>query len=141
MAKIFRQAGHDVGESDDPQQTLAALVESPVDAVISSYSTTGTGASLRLLDMIRTHSDNSVNGVPFLLISDHPRKRIFCYQAGADAILMRPFDSQDLLDSVTEMISRSREERIDFRRRQVKMLTASNEGPIEGGNALQVVTY
>ena len=141
LGKLFRRAGYEVGESSDPQMTINALAEQPVSALVASYSTTGTGASLRLLDMIRNHGDPRVNNSRFLLISDHPRKRIFCYQAGADAILLRPFESADLLGQVTAMIERTEDERVPYRRQQVRLLKASNDGPLDAGSVRAPVAY
>jgi DNA-binding response OmpR family regulator len=141
LGKLFRRAGYEAGESSDPQLTINALAEQPVAAVVASYSTTGTGASLRLLDMIRNHGDSRVNNVRFLLISDHPRKRIFCYQAGADAILLRPFESADLLGQVAAMIERTEAERVPYRRQQVRLLKASNDGPLDAGSVRSPVSY
>ncbi len=130
LGKLFRRAGYEVAEVNDHHLALASMVEEsdPIAAVVSSFSTAGTGASLRLLDAMRNHHDARINTVRFLLISDHPRKRIFCFQAGADAILLRPLDSTELLSAAAEMVARPDDERIAYRRRQIQSLKADPDG-------------
>ena len=124
LGKIYRRAGYEVAEVDDHHVALNSILDEPepIHAVVVGFSTAGTGASLRLLDAIRNHNDPRVNSTRFLLISDHPRKQIFCFQAGADAIMLRPLESSELLDLTADMILRPEEERIPYRRRQIKAL-------------------
>ncbi len=84
-----------MAEVDDHHVAVNSILDEPepIHAVVAGFSTAGTGASLRLLDAIRNHNDLRVNSTRFLLISDHPRKQIFCFQAGADAIMLRPLES------------------------------------------------
>ena len=144
LGKLFRRAGYEVAEVADHHLALTTLVDegAPAPAVIGSFSTAGTGASLRLLDAIRNHHENTVNELRFLLISDHPRKRIFCFQAGADAILLRPFDSEELLATTAEMTARPEGERIAYRRQQIQSLKADPDGAAVPASSLSpTVTF
>jgi DNA-binding response OmpR family regulator len=129
LGKIYRRAGYEVAEVDDHHVALNTILDEPepIHAVVAGFSTAGTGASLRLLDAIRNHNDQRVNSIRFLLISDHPRKQIFCFQAGADAILLRPLESSELLSLTAEMILRPEEERISYRRRQIQLLKRDHD--------------
>jgi DNA-binding response OmpR family regulator len=129
LGKIYRRAGYEVAEVDDHHVALNSIVDEPepIHAVVAGFSTAGTGASLRLLDAIRNHHDQRVNTTRFLLISDHPRKQIFCFQAGADAIMLRPLESAELLDLTADMIVRPEEERIPYRRRKIQALKAERD--------------
>lgn len=124
LGKILRRAGYEVAEISDQQLAVANLGQEsePVGAVVASFTTTGTRASLRLLDSIRNHPDPQVSSLRVLLVSDQPRQQIFCLQAGADAILLRPYHSAHLLAAMEEMIGRPDADRAAYRRATVEEL-------------------
>ena len=124
LGKIVRRAGYEVAEMGDHQVAIATLVNEtqPVGAVIASFTTTGTGACLRLLDAIRSHTEPKICELRVMLVSDQPRQQIFCLQAGADAIMLRPYHSTDLLDELSTMIERPDEDRMPYRRRTIELL-------------------
>ena len=63
LGKLFRREGFEVAEVNDHQVALVALANepNPISAVVSSFSTAGTGASVKLLDAVRNHHDPRVN--------------------------------------------------------------------------------
>jgi two-component system OmpR family response regulator len=124
LGRILRREGYEVAESSDQQVAVASLVHEtePVGAIVASFTTSGTRASLRLLDSIRNHPDADVNQLRVLLVSDQPRQQIFCLQAGADAILLRPYHADDLLSEMAAMLSRAEADRVPYRHRMVDVL-------------------
>ena len=124
VGRILRRAGYQVAEISDPQLAVASLVEEaqPVDALVASFTTSGTRASLRLLDTIRNHPDATVHDLRVLLVSDQPRQQIFCLQAGADAILLRPYHADALLAAMSDMVGRADADRARYRRTAVDEL-------------------
>jgi DNA-binding response OmpR family regulator len=121
IAQLLRRADFEVAELGDHQSTVSALVdhEGPVGGVIASFTTTGTSGGLRLIDALRNHHLDRINQLRVLLISDQPRQQLFCLQAGADAILMRPFSGVELVETVEAMVARPDSERLAYRRAMV----------------------
>jgi DNA-binding response OmpR family regulator len=126
VGKLLRRSGYEVAELGDHQAAIAALVEEPepIGAVVASFTTTGTAAAIRLLDAVRNHPDPKISGLRVLLVSEQPRQQIFCYQAGADAIVLRPFHASVLLAAMSEMLNRPEDERMSYRRQRVTELKA-----------------
>lgn len=133
VGKLLRRSGFEVAELGDHHAAIAALVQEPepIGAVVASFTTTGTGAAIRLLDAVRNHPDPKISGLRVLLVSEQPRQQIFCYQAGADAIVLRPFPASTLLSALTEMIERSEADRIPYRRQQISALKSDATEPTE----------
>lgn len=132
IGKLIRAAGYEVAETTDPQVALATVLDAPaaVDAVIASFTTSGTHGALRFLDAVRHHQDAGVSGLRVLLVSDQPRQQIFCLQAGADAILLRPYRAAELSDALTHMLRRPEAAREDYRRRKVDELKGQMPHPL-----------
>jgi DNA-binding response OmpR family regulator len=124
LGRILRREGYEVAESSDQQLAVASLVHEtePVGAIVASFTVSGTRASLRLLDSIRNHPEAAVNQLRVLLVSDQPRQQIFCLQAGADAILLRPYHADDLLAAIASMLARAESDRAPYRHRMVDEL-------------------
>jgi len=131
VGKLLRREGYEVAELSDHQLAVANLVNEtePVAAVVASFTTSGARASLRLLDAVRNHPEARINGLRVLLMSDQPRQQIFCLQAGADAILLRPYHSDQLLTSLADMIRRPEADRTTFRRARIEQLKGEMSGP------------
>jgi len=132
LAKILRAAGYEVAEVADQQTTVSMLTAAPgpIAGVVASFTTTGTSAGLRLLDAIRNHSEATVSSLRYLLVSDNPRQQLYGLQAGADAIIVRPYASVDLVEAVGEMVARDDEERVAYRRKLIGALKAEGAEPV-----------
>lgn len=126
VSKLLRRANYEVAELADLPATTATLAELPdaIAGIVACFSTAGTGACLRLLDALRNHLDPRLNELRVLLISDQSRQQIFCLQAGADGILLRPFTDTELVVAVEEMVLRPEADRVGYRRRMVEQLKA-----------------
>jgi DNA-binding response OmpR family regulator len=76
----------------------------------------GVGASLQVLDQIRSHDDRRISTARVVLCAPSPKNRSFSFQSGADAFLVRPFHLNDLVAQITDVIARPQEERARHRR-------------------------
>lgn len=79
----------------------------------------GVGASLQILDQIRTHADRRINTSRVVLCAQSPKNRTFSFHAGADAFVVRPFHLNDLIDHVVDVIGRPQDDRARHRRDQL----------------------
>ena len=124
ISQLLRRRDYEVASITDHATTVGTLSvqDEPIAGVVAAFSLTGTTAGLRLVDALRNHPLESVNQVRVLLISDQPRQQIFCLQAGADGILLRPFTGDDLCDATDAMVQRSEPDRIPYRRSMVELL-------------------
>jgi DNA-binding response OmpR family regulator len=137
LGRIVRLGGFEVAELTDPQVVIEALLDEPrpVGAVIASFTTSGTRACLRLLDSIRNHDDPRISELRVLLVSDHPRQQIFCFQAGADAILLRPYRAAELTSELAAMMARPDRDRDAYRLAQIDELTSTVSHPLDPRSA------
>jgi len=142
LGKLLRSAGYQVAETTEHQLAVTTLLDEPepVDAVVASFTTSGTRASLRLLDTIRNHPEPRINGLRALLVSDQPRQQIFCLQAGADAVLLRPYHADTLARSLEQMLTRSAADRVAYRRRAVEQLKQDFAASGPSGRVAQPAT-
>ena len=107
-------------------QALGHLSVAKFDCVVLDLSTGGIGANLKLLDTIRSSLQSTVSGVRVVLVAQQTSNRMFSWQAGIDAFLVRPFHADELIAQVSEVLSRPDNERARHRRRELD--AASAEG-------------
>lgn len=56
-------------------------------------------------DICRTlKNDETRSQIPIVMISAHPNAREYCIGAGADAFIAKPFDMEDILKKINELI-------------------------------------
>lgn len=119
IARIVESAGWTATRCYAQDDALRKLDEGdpPFTAVITDFHSGGTGASLELLDAVRRAKD--VKDVPVLLLTQSDKNRIYAWESGADAFLVRPFHADDLINEVYAVLSRSVEERVEWRDAQL----------------------
>jgi len=124
LGKLFRKQGYEVAEVSDHQVALITLMNEPdpISAVIASFSTSGNGSCLKLLDAIRHTPEPRVNAQRVVLILDTPRQQMFAWQSGADEILLRPYQADDLLAAVGATIERPDSDRHAHRRQMIDVI-------------------
>jgi DNA-binding response OmpR family regulator len=127
MVKLFRRAGYEVAEVSDHDVALATLINEPqpIAAVVASFSGSGTGSCLKLLDAIRNHMDPRVKRHRMVLIIDSPRQQMLSWQAGADEIILRPYHANGVIVAAERAITRADDERPMYRRRMIDQLAAN----------------
>ena len=127
LGKLLRRAGYEVAEIGEHAVAVATLMAEvqPVSGVVSAFSTSGSAASLKLLDAIRNNADPKVNQVRMMIISDQERQQIFAWQAGVDEIVMRPYHAEPMTEALNRMVQRPDNERVAYRREQVARVKAT----------------
>lgn len=138
LAKLFRRVGYEVAEVSDHQVALITLLNepAPISAVIASFSTSGNGSCLKLLDAIRHTPEPKVNMQRVVLVLDTARQQMFSWQSGADEIVLRPYRAEDLLRLVASTIERPDSERPTYRRQKIDEIRATSTGPLEPGDGI-----
>lgn len=131
LGKLFRREGYEVAEVSDHQVALITLMNepAPISAVIASFSTSGNGSCLKLLDAVRHTPEARVNTQRVVLILDTARQQMFSWQSGADEIILRPYRAEDLLEAVAATIERADADRPGYRRQMIDMIREQNAGP------------
>ena len=126
LCRLLVNAGHSVQRAHNGEQALGQLSVGRVDCVVLDLATGGIGQNLKLLDTIRSAMTSSVSGVRVVLVAQQTSNRMFSWQAGIDAFIVRPFHANELLGQIAEVLTRSDDERARHRRRELD--AASAEG-------------
>jgi DNA-binding response OmpR family regulator len=126
LCRLLARAGYEVARATHYEETLGQLADFRPDCVVLDLATGGIGQNLKLLDSIRGNVDERVSSARVVLVAHQSTNRMFSWQAGIDAFLLRPFHADDLLRDVAEALSRPDEERSRHRRRQLD--AAQSEG-------------
>jgi DNA-binding response OmpR family regulator len=126
LCRLLENAGHNVARAHNSEQAMGQLSMGKIDCLVLDLATGGIGQNLKLLDTIRTSTRTGVSQVRVVLVAQQTSNRMFSWQAGIDAFIVRPFHASELLGQVAEVLSRSDDERARHRRRELD--AASAEG-------------
>jgi DNA-binding response OmpR family regulator len=126
LCRLLVNAGHRVQRAHNGEQAVGQLSVGRVDCVVLDLSTGGIGQNLKVLDQIRSAMANSVSGVRVVLVAQQTSNRMFSWQAGIDAFVVRPFHANELIGQIAEVLGRPDKERARHRRRELD--AASTEG-------------
>jgi DNA-binding response OmpR family regulator len=126
LCRLLVIAGHEVQRAHNSDQALGQLSVGRVDCVVLDLATGGIGQNLKLLDTIRSSMTANIAKVRVVLVAQQTSNRMFSWQAGIDAFVVRPFHANELLAQVAEVLSRPDTERARHRRRELD--AASAEG-------------
>jgi DNA-binding response OmpR family regulator len=118
IARVVESAGWTATRCYGQDDALGKLDtgDPPFKAVIADFQRGGTGASLELLDTIRRTPE--IKEVPVLLLTRNDTNRLYAWESGADAFLVRPFHADDLINEIYAVLTRSVEEREAHRETQ-----------------------
>jgi DNA-binding response OmpR family regulator len=125
LCRLLANAGHRVQRAHNGEQALGQLNVGRVDCVVLDLASGGIGQNLKLLDAIRSAMANSISGVRVVLVAQ-TSNRMFSWQAGIDAFVVRPFHANELLGQIADVLTRPDNERARHRRRELD--AASAEG-------------
>ena len=119
IARIVESAGWTATRCYAQDEALDKLDtgDPPFKAVVADFQSGGVGASLELLDAVRRNKDFSQ--VPVLLLTQNETNRMFAWESGADAFLVRPFHADDLINEIYAVLTRSVDEREAWREEQL----------------------
>ena len=124
LVRLLTNAGHDVQRAMNADQALGQLSVGGFDCVVLDLTSGGIGQNLKLLDAIRSSVTASIARVRVLLIAQQASNRMFSWQAGIDAFLVRPFHADELLRQVRDVLLRPDDERAAHRRRELDAASA-----------------
>ena len=119
LARLLISADYEVERALTYDEALVKLTDAQPDCVVLDLSTGGIGENLKLLDSIRGHVEEKVATTRVVLVTHQSSNRMFSWQAGIDAFLLRPFHANELLHLVNEVLERPEEERVRHRRREL----------------------
>jgi DNA-binding response OmpR family regulator len=116
LVRFIGQAGFRADGATTDLEAMEKLIEDLPRCVVLDMQAGGVGSSLRLLDQIRSHSDERVNTARVVLCAPSPKNRSFSFQSGIDAFIVRPFHIADLVKQVADVVQRPHTERARHRR-------------------------
>ena len=119
LSRLLSRAGYGVATAASHDAALVSMGSDPPQCILLDLATGGIGQNLKLLDAIRTHIDDRVANARVVLVTHQTNNRMFSWQAGIDAFLLRPFHGDELLHEVAEVLARPEDERERHRRREL----------------------
>lgn len=127
LVRILTASGRPVIRAHDLDEMSTALHQRPA-CVVLDVAAGGIGGNLKLLDVVRHHSDATVANARVVLVATGSSSAMFSWQAGIDGFLHRPFHADDLVAAVTEVLDRPEEERKPHRRRMADAARTGERG-------------
>jgi DNA-binding response OmpR family regulator len=118
VARLVEFAGHRALRFTNPAALVGQLGEGGVRAVVIDALGTGVSAAFEVLDTIR-NGQPVMRDTPVMILAATDTNRLYAYQSGVDAYLVRPFHGDDLIEVVASVLARSSEERERYRRDQL----------------------
>ena len=118
LARVVEAAGHHADRVTKLEGVTRAVVASGADALLLDAG----AANLDLLKELRTHDEPLASAVRVIVIGSGPASARLAWQAGADAVLHRPFAATEIGAAVTATVGRSDTERLSERAAQLAAL-------------------
>ena len=119
LARVVEAAGHEAVRVTDDTQVTGAVLSAPAEALVLDLGSANV-AQLRALrggDHPRATSSRAV------VLASGPANALLAWQADADAVLVRPFRSEELQAAVAEVIARDPKDRTPTRQAQIAALS------------------
>jgi len=118
IARLVEAAGWEAVRSYELDDVAGQLAGGDFIAAVIDSMSCGITVAFRVLDEIRKGGPEMRNlGVVILAATD--TNRLFAFQSGVDGYVVRPVHADEFLDVLRLVLSRSIEERIEFRRAQL----------------------
>ena len=128
LSRIVERAGYDVGRAGSAEQAMAEVHRGHPDCTVLDLTASGIGGNLTLLDHIRSSRDTVVSHTRVVLVAQQSTNRMFSWQAGIDAFLVRPFHADELLRDIADSLARPDEDRSKHRRRELEAAKSQGRG-------------
>jgi DNA-binding response OmpR family regulator len=112
VARILESRGFLATRVHAHNDALLALnkASEPVKGVLVDFTSGGASSSLKLLDSIR-HGGEAKRDIPVIILAASANNRLFAFQSGVDAFVVRPVHADDLVAEIREVLKRSADER------------------------------
>lgn len=102
MLKLMLEfKGYAVNTAERAEETHALLKDNKIDLVIMDMLLSGVNGTDICADIKKNEATRSV---PVMMISAHPNARELCLEAGADDFISKPFDMQEILAKISQLI-------------------------------------
>jgi DNA-binding response OmpR family regulator len=100
---MLEYKGYTVTVSDRADHAGEFLRNNTIDLVIMDMLLSGVNGT----DVCTGLKENKITShIPVVMISAHPNAREVCLQAGADDFISKPFDMQDMLSKIHNLINK-----------------------------------
>jgi DNA-binding response OmpR family regulator len=118
VARLVESAGWPALRAFDLDGVMTGLTQGEVAGVVIDSLGTGISAAFRVLEEIRG-SAPGVAGTAVIILAATETNRLFAFQSEADGFVVRPFHSDELLETVRAVLVRSPDERLRYRKAQL----------------------
>lgn len=118
LARLVESAGNEAVRVTEVAQVNGAVVSAPAEAVVLDLG----ADTVEQLRGLRAGDHPRAADVRAVAISTGPANALLAWQAGADAVLTRPFHSAELQEAIAATIARTPDERTAERARQLLAL-------------------
>lgn len=105
LREVLEENGFDVVEAPDERQAFTKLEEQPVDLVCTDI-VLAEGSGYAVVDFVRKTA--ALRDLPILVMTGRcsPCDRACAEEAGANAVLIKPFPADDFVATVTRLMGR-----------------------------------
>jgi DNA-binding response OmpR family regulator len=118
VARLVELAGYPALRFLDQASLIDQLAEGGVTAIVIDSLGTGISSAFEALEAIRAGSPAS-RDTAVIILATTDTNRLYAYQSGVDAFLVRPFHADDLVGTVRIVLARSPAERESHRQDQL----------------------
>jgi DNA-binding NarL/FixJ family response regulator len=124
VAVTLRKEGYEVATARSGAEALVRINETMPDLIISDIRMPGLDG-YELARSLRSHARTELVPIIFLTAKDERRDRIAGLRAGVDAYLTKPFDPEELLAAVSNILNR-----VERTSAELARLVSTAKGPL-----------
>ena len=100
LTALLKTKGYAISVSENADNIINVIKEAKPDIILMDMLLSGADGR----DICRViKADDSVAGIPLLMLSAYPQAITDCMAAGADAFIEKPFDMKVLLDTLQSL--------------------------------------
>jgi DNA-binding response OmpR family regulator len=101
---MLEYKGYEVTVADRAEKAIQVLKSQEIALIIMDMLLSGSNGT----DLCRTFkNDPEDSKIPIMMISAHPNAREICLAAGADEFIAKPFDMQDMLSKIKQLMKKN----------------------------------
>jgi DNA-binding NarL/FixJ family response regulator len=118
VAAVLGGAGFEAVTTGDLTATMEAVLHEGVAVVVAAHGSGGVGVSARFVQSLRDRPEPALRDVSVVALVDDPTSADAALSAGADSVLLRPVESDRLVEAVTDVAALDPTSRAARRRRR-----------------------